>query len=228
MRLLLVEDDAKIADFICKGFRQQGFTVSWADRGDAGLAQALREPFDLAIIDLMLPGLDGLTLIETMRKQGLSLPLIILSAKNSVEERVRGLETGSDDYLTKPFAFSELQARVQALLRRQQPVESTPPSTHLELADLHLDLLKKKVTRAGTTIRLQPRELALLEYLLRHPERVISKTMILEQIWDYSFDPQTNVVDVLVCRLRSKIDKPFESKLLHTLRGVGYVLKTEH
>ncbi len=226
MRLLLVEDDPKIAEFVLTGFAEQAIDVCWEPRGDSALQRALAESFDIAVIDLMLPGLDGLELIRTLRRQGQRLPILILSAKSSVEERVQGLEQGSDDYLTKPFAFSELQARVQALLRRHQPRPEAPAES-LQLADLHLDLLKKKVTRAGTLIRLQPRELALLEYLLRNRERVISKNMILEQVWDYSFDPQTNVVDVLVCRLRSKIDKHFSPKLLHTLRGVGYVLKVE-
>ncbi|WP_086479075.1 response regulator transcription factor [Oceanospirillum sanctuarii] len=228
MKLLVVEDDPTLLDFICQGFREQGYTVNGLSDGHEALLLAKDQPHDAAIIDLMLPGLDGLSLIRELRASGHNLPILILSARHTVNDRVLGLETGSDDYLTKPFSFIELQARVQALLRRRTDSQSnTQISTSLQLADLTLDRISKKVTRGETLITLQPRELSLLEYLLENPGKVLSKTMILEQVWDYQFDPQTNVVDVLVCRLRSKIDKDFSPKLLHTLRGIGYVLKAE-
>lgn len=222
MKLLIVEDDPTIAAFICKGFREQGYTVNHVADGREALALACTQPHDAAIIDLMLPGLDGLSLIRELRARGQQMPILILSARHSVDDRVLGLQTGSDDYLVKPFSFIELQARVQALLRRRGEPGG---ETMLRLGDLTLDRLTREVRRGETEITLQPRELSLLEYLLQNPGRVLSKTMILERVWDYRFDPQTNVVDVLVCRLRSKIDKDFEPKLLHTLRGVGYVLK---
>jgi two-component system OmpR family response regulator len=222
MRILVVEDDQKIASFIIKGLRQAGYAVDHAADGQEGLHLALTEPYDAAIIDVMLPKLDGLSLIDEVRRKKVSVPVIILSAKRSVDDRVKGLETGSDDYLTKPFAFSELLARVQALIRR---TISGAEQTRLEMADLSLDLRTRKVMRGGTEINLQPREFALLEYLLRQAGRVISKTMMLEHVWELDFDPQTNVVDVLVCRLRNKVDRGFEKKLIHTIRGVGYVLK---
>ncbi len=222
MRLLLVEDDEKIASFITKGLKQAGFAVDHALDGEQGLSLALVEPYDAAIIDIMLPKMDGLTLIEKMRARGKNTPIIILSAKRSVDDRIKGLQKGGDDYLTKPFSFSELLARIQALIRRS--TASTEPTT-LSVADLSMDLLKREVTRGGQKIDLQPREFSLLEYLMRNSGRVVSKTMILEHVWDYSFDPQTNVVDVLVCRVRNKVDKDFPVKLIHTIRGVGYVLK---
>lgn len=228
MKLLIVEDDPTLLDFISRGFREQGFTVNSISDGHEALLLAKEQHHDAAIIDLMLPGLDGLNLIRELRASGSSLPILILSARHTVNDRVLGLETGSDDYLTKPFSFIELQARVQALLRRRNDAQTGQQvDTQLQLADLCLDRISKKVTRGNTQISLQPRELSLLEYLLENTGRVLSKTMILEQVWDYQFDPQTNVVDVLVCRLRSKIDKDFSPKLLHTLRGVGYVLKVE-
>jgi two-component system, OmpR family, response regulator len=190
--------------------------------GEAGLMAALDRPYDAAIVDLMLPKRDGLSLIEELRRRGVATPVLILSARRSVDDRVRGLQTGGDDYLTKPFAFSELLARVQALVRR---ASRTPEPTTLTVADLVLDLLSRRVTRGGKVIELRPREFALLEYLMRNAGRVVSKTMILSHVWEYNFDPQTNIVDVLVSRLREKIDKPFETKLLHTVRGVGYVLR---
>ncbi len=223
MRILLVEDDDKIATFVVKGLKQAGFAVDHRSDGVEGVHLALTEPYDAAVIDIMLPGMDGLQIIEEMRRNKMNYPVIILSAKRSVEDRVKGLQTGSDDYLTKPFSFSELLARIQALIRRS--TSSSEPS-RLVFEDLCLDLLKREVVRAGKTLDLQPREFALLEYLMRNVGRVVSKTMILEHVWDYDFDPQTNVVDVLVSRLRSKVDKDFEPKLIHTLRGVGYVLKT--
>jgi len=223
MRILLVEDDKKIASFVVTGLKQAGFAVDHRTDGQDGLHLALTEPYDAAIIDIMLPGLDGLQIIEEMRRRKITIPVIILSAKRSVEDRVQGLQTGSDDYLTKPFSFAELLARVQALIRRASAV-SEP--TKLSVEGLSVDLLKREVVRGNTTIELQPREFALLEYLMRNAGRVVSKTMILEHIWDYNFDPQTNVVDVLVSRLRSKVDRDFDVKLIHTLRGVGYVIKS--
>jgi two-component system OmpR family response regulator len=222
MRALLVEDDASIAGFVCRGLKEAGFAVDEASDGDAGLDLASGEPYDVAIVDLMLPRRDGLSLIEELRRRGVSTPVLILSARRSVDDRVRGLQSGGDDYLTKPFAFAELLARVQALVRR---ATRTPEPTTLTVADLAVDLLSRRVTRAGALLDLRPREYALLEYLMRNAGRVVSKTMILSHVWDYSFDPQTNVVDVLVSRLREKIDRPFERKLLQTVRGVGYVLR---
>ena len=221
MRLLLVEDDATIAEFVSRGLREAGFAVDVAADGPTGLARALEARPDVAIVDLMLPGLDGLELIETLRRRGVGTPVLILSARHTVDDRVRGLQAGGDDYLTKPFAFPELLARVQALLRR---ATATVEPTRLEVGDLQLDLLSRRVTRQGREIELRPRELALLEYLMRNAGRVVSKTMILSRVYDYSFDPRTNVVDVLVHRLREKIDRDFEPKLLQTRRGIGYVL----
>jgi two-component system OmpR family response regulator len=222
MRALLVEDDVSIADFVVRGLKEAGFAVDHAADGEAGLDTALDQPYDVAIVDLMLPRRDGLSLIEELRRRGIATPVLILSARRSVDDRVRGLQTGGDDYLTKPFAFAELLARVQALVRR---ATRTPEPTTLTVDDLVLDLLSRRVTRGGAVLDLRPREFALLEYLMRNVGHVVSKTMILSHVWDYSFDPQTNVVDVLVSRLREKIDRPFEKKLLHTVRGVGYVLR---
>jgi two-component system OmpR family response regulator len=222
MRILLVEDDLKIASFIIKGLKSVGYAVDHAQDGEKGLSMALSEPYDTAIIDIMLPKLDGLSIVEEMRKAKIRTPVIILSAKGSVDDRVRGLQRGSDDYLTKPFAFSELLARVQALIRRASGL-SEP--TRLSVGDLTLDLLSREVTRGGKKIDLQPIEFSLLEYLMRCAGRVVSKTMIMEHVWNYNFDPQTNVVEARICRLRDKIDRDFEKKLIHTIRGVGYVLK---
>lgn len=222
MRILLVEDDEKIASFIIGGLRQSGFAVDHANNGTDGLHLASTEPYAVGIIDVMLPGMDGLKLIEELRARKVNTPIIILSAKRSVEDRVRGLETGSDDYLSKPFSFSELLARVQALIRRST---STAEPTRLTVGELSMNLLTREVFRGETQVALQPREFALLEYFMRNPGKVLSKTMIMEHVWDYHFDPQTNLVDVLVCRLRNKIDRDYERKMLHTLRGVGYVLK---
>ena len=224
MRILVVEDDKKIASFVKKGLEAAGFAVDHAPDGEEGLHLALTESYDASIIDLMLPKLDGLTLIENIRKERINTPIIILSAKGSIDDRVRGLQTGSDDYLTKPFAFSELLARVQALIRRST---GTSEPTTLSLADLSLDLLTREVYRAEKKMELQPREFSLLEYLMRNAGKVVSKTMIMEHVWDYHFDPQTNVVEARVSRLRDKIDKGFGDKLIHTVRGVGYVLKEE-
>jgi two-component system OmpR family response regulator len=222
MRVLIVEDDLTIAGFLMKGFKEAGFAVDHAADGETGLHLATTEPYDLAIVDLMLPRLDGLSLIQRMREKKIRTPVIILSAKHSVDDRVKGLQTGGDDYLTKPFAFSELLARVQALIRRATGVTD---SNRLVVGDLTLDLITRKVTRAGRDIEeLRPREFALLDYLMRNAGRVVSKTMILSHVWNYSFDPRTNVVDVLVFRLREKIDKDFDRKMLQTVRGIGYVL----
>jgi two-component system OmpR family response regulator len=222
MRVLVVEDDASIAEFVAGGLRQEGFAVDVADNGVDGLELAQSQPYDAAVVDVMLPRLDGLSLVSALRRAQVSLPVLFLSARHSVDDRVRGLQTGGDDYLTKPFAFPELLARVQALTRRGHL--SLEP-TQLTIADLHLDRLTRRVERAGVPIELRPREFALLEYLMRHQGKVVSKTMIVSHIWDYSFDTGTNAVDVLVYRLRDKIDRSFEPKLLHTVRGVGYVLK---
>jgi two-component system, OmpR family, response regulator len=224
MRILLVEDDKAIASFISKGLREAGFATDHAEDGVDGLHLALNEPYDAAIIDIMLPGLDGLSLIEELRKKKVNTPIIVLSAKRSVDDRIKGLQMGGDDYLTKPFSFSELLARVQALIRRSSSI-SEP--TGLEAGDLSMDIAARRVTRGGKQIDLQPREFSLLEYFMRNKGRVLSKTMILEHVWDYNFDPQTNVVDVLVCRLRNKVDKEFEKKMIQTIRGVGYVLKDD-
>ena len=222
MRVLLVEDDQKIASFIVKGLKAEGFAVDHAADGEDGLHLALTEPYDAAIIDIMLPSVDGLKLIENLRREKLNTPVIILSAKGEVDDRVKGLQTGADDYLAKPFAFSELLARLQALIRRSSDV-SEP--TKLTVADISMNLISREVVRAGKKIELQPLEFSLLEYLLRNAGRVVSKTMIMEHVWDYYFDPQTNVVESRIYKLREKIDKGFSTKLIHTVRGVGYVLK---
>lgn len=222
MRILVVEDDPKIASFVVKGLKQSGYAVDHCLDGDEGHSLAAAVPYDAAVVDVMLPGMDGLSLVQRLRKDGVRTPVIFLSAKAAVDDRIRGLQAGGDDYLTKPFAFSELLARVQALIRRAS--QSAEP-TRLELGDLSVDLLTREVRRGGQLLELQPREYSLLEYLLRHAGRVVTKTMILEHVYDFSFDPQTNVVDVLVSRLRQKIDRDFPVKMIHTLRGVGYVLK---
>ncbi len=222
MRMLVVEDDRKIASFVVNGLKQNGFAVDHAADGERGLDLALTVTYDAAVLDLMLPKLDGLSLLRQLREKKITTPVLILSARANVDDRVLGLQSGGDDYLTKPFAFSELLARVQALVRRA--THTTAPS-HLAVSDLKLDLFARAVTRAGQKIELQPREFSLLELLLRHAGRPVTKTMIMEHVWDFSFDPQTNLVDVLVHRLRAKVDKDFPAKLIHTLRGVGYVLK---
>jgi two-component system OmpR family response regulator len=222
MRILLVEDDLKIASFVDKGLQAAGYAVDHASDGENGLHMALNEPYDAAIIDIMLPKLNGLSLIEQMRQKKINTPVIILSAKGSVDDRVKGLQTGSDDYITKPFAFSELLARVQALIRRAGGI-SEP--TQLVVGHLSMNLLTREVIREGKRIELQPIEFSLLEYLMRSAGRVVSKTMIMEHVWDYNFDPQTNVVEARISRLRDKIDRDFSQKLIHTIRGVGYVLR---
>jgi two-component system OmpR family response regulator len=222
MRVLVVEDDPAIASFLVKGLREAGFAVDHAASGGQGLELASREPYDVAVVDLMLPGLDGLALIEELRRRRIKVPVIILSAKRSVDDRVRGLQAGGDDYLTKPFAFEELLARVQALIRRST---GAAEPTRLTVGELVLDLVTRRVERAGRPLDLRPREYALLEYLMRNAGRVVSKAMILSHVFDYSFDPQTNVVDVLVHRLREKVDKGFPAPMIHTVRGMGYVLR---
>ena len=220
MRLLVVEDDPKIAAFVAQGLRQAGHAVDHCARGDEAMTQAAVAPYDAAVVDVMLPGLDGIRLVQHWRREGLRMPVLFLSARGSVDDRVRGLQAGGDDYMVKPFAFTELLARIQALLRRSAP---TAEATRLACGDIAVDLLTREVTLGNERVELQPREYSLLEYLLRNAGRPVSKTMILEHVWDFAFDPQTNVVDVLVHRLRSKIDP--DKTLLHTLRGVGYVLK---
>jgi len=222
MRVLIIEDDLKIASFIAKGLKEAGFTADICGDGQSGLERALGFTYDAAIVDLMLPQLDGLRVIEQLREKGVDTPVLILSAKQSVDDRIQGLQRGGDDYMVKPFSFSELLARVQALIRRDK--KNTLPML-LTVGDLEMDLLKHEVYRAGEKIELPAKEYALLEYMMRHPGIVLSKTAILERVYDYAFDPQTNVVDVLVCRLRNKVDKDFPLKLIHTVRGVGYVLR---
>lgn len=222
MRILVAEDDEVIADFVSQGLREAGYAVDVASTGPEALKQALDGGYDAAVMDVMLPGLDGLSVIEQLRAKKQRTPVLILSARHTVDDRVKGLQAGGDDYLTKPFAFAELLARLQALLRRSA---GTTEPTRLVVGDLTLDLLSRKVERGGRAIELRPREFALLEYLMRHPGRVLSKTMILSHVWGYSFDPGTNVVDVLVSRLRDQVDEGFATRMIHTVRGAGYVLK---
>jgi two-component system, OmpR family, response regulator len=224
VKVLFVDDDAVISSFVVKGLRESGFIVDHATDGEEGLHRILTEEYDVAVIDLMLPKMDGLTLLSNVRKEKPTMPVMILSAKRTVDDRVKGLETGSDDYLTKPFAFSELLARINALMRR---VSGAPSPTRFAVADLTLDLLSRQVTRAGRKIELQPKEFSLLEYLMRHAGRVVTKTMIMEHVWDLNFDPQTNIVEVRISKLRDKIDKDHEKKLLTTIRGAGYVLRED-
>ncbi|MCG8529136.1 MAG: response regulator transcription factor [Desulfovibrionales bacterium] len=224
MRILLVEDDEKIAAFIEKGLRSAGFALDVAQNGLDGFDRAFENEYDTLIVDIMLPGMDGFELIRKIRGNGQNTPIIVLSARGRVDDRVRGLEAGADDYLTKPFAFSELLARIQALIRRAGHV--TDPVA-LNYEDLCLDIVKRQVKRGQIPIDLQPLEFSLLEYLLRNRERVVSKTMIMEHVWNYSFDPMTNVVEARICRLRDKVDKGFPTKLIHTVRGAGYVLKKQ-
>jgi two-component system OmpR family response regulator len=225
MRILLVEDDAEVARFVCKGLREAGHSVEHVTNGRDGLFLAASEPFDVLVLDRMLPGgVDGVRLVETLRAQGNRTPVLFLSALSAVDERVRGLKAGGDDYLPKPFAFAELLARVEALARRPA-VEA--PVTRLKVADLEMDLLSRTVTRAGRRIEVQPREFRLLEHLMRHAGQVVTRTMLLEKVWDYHFDPQTNVIDVHVSRLRQKVDKGFDKPLIHTVRNAGYMIRAE-
>ncbi len=225
MRILLVEDDPTVAGFVVKGLREAGHVVEHADNGRDGLFMAASEAFDTIILDRMLPGgIDGIRLLETLRSQNNATPVLLLSALAQVDERVAGLKAGGDDYLTKPFAFSELLARVEALTRRGK---TEGPQTKLLVGDLEMDLLSRSVRRAAQKIDLQPREFRLLEYLMRHAGQVVTRTMLLEGVWDYHFDPQTNVIDVHVSRLRQKIDKPYPTALIHTIRNAGYMLRPE-
>jgi two-component system, OmpR family, response regulator len=223
VRILVVEDDKKIASFIASGLKQSGFAVDHCGDGEAAYPLAASTPYDAAVVDVMLPKLDGITLVQNLRRDGVRTPVIFLSAKGSVDDRVRGLQAGGDDYVVKPFSFAELLARIQAMIRRSTQAGAEP--TRLAAGDLTMDLLTREVTRAGQKIELQPREFALLEYLIRNAGRVVTKALILEHIFDYSFDPQTNVIDVLVHRLRAKVDKDFPKKLIQTYRGIGYALK---
>lgn len=222
MRVLLVEDDEKIADFVKKGLSQSGFAVDRVVSAEEGYPLATGEEYDAAVVDIMLPGEDGLSFIERIRARGILTPILILSARRSVDDRVKGLQTGGDDYLVKPFSFTELLARLQALIRRST---RAGVGSKLQVGEVVLDMRTHTVTREGEEIELQPREFTLLEYLMRNEGTVLSRTMILEHVWNYEFDPQTNVVDVLVSRLRSKVDKGFEKNLIHTIRGIGYVFK---
>ncbi|MFP4211225.1 MAG: response regulator transcription factor [Alkalispirochaeta sp.] len=246
MRILIVEDDAKIAQFLKKGLTEAGYRVDHLATAEEALGAATLNEYDVLVVDLMLPGKDGLWLIEELRDRHVGTPIMILSARQTVDDRISGLRAGGDDYLTKPFSFAELHARVEALIRRSLMGDHAASDgksggrsgngpgggtahgiTALAEGDIKMDLLSRRVTRQGTTIDLQPREFALLEFFLRHPGQVLTKTMILEHVWSYDFDPQTNVVDVLVSRLRGKIDRDFEPKVIHTVRGVGYVYRPE-
>jgi two-component system OmpR family response regulator len=225
MRILLVEDDAEVARFVRKGLAEAGHNVEHAGNGRDGLFLAASEPFDILVLDRMLPGgVDGVRLVETLRAQGNRTPVLFLSALSAVDERVKGLKAGGDDYLVKPFAFAELLARVEVLARRPT---MDAPTTRLKIADLEMDLLARSVTRAGKRIEIQPREFRLLEHLLRHAGQVVTRTMLLEKVWDYHFDPQTNVIDVHVSRLRQKIDRGFDKPLIHTVRNAGYMIRAE-
>lgn len=224
VRILIIEDDKDVSSFIRNGLEQAGYTVDHASDGKDGLFLATTESFDGIIVDRMLPIVDGLTIVRTLRASKVMVPILVLSALGEVDDRVDGLKAGSDDYLVKPFAFVELQARLDALLRRRRE-SGNGAATVLEVNDLKMDLLRRQVERAGTDIDLQPREFQLLEYLMRHTGQVVTRTMLLEAVWGYHFDPQTNVIDVHISRLRSKIDKDFRPSLLHTVRGAGYRLE---
>ena len=222
MRILIIEDDRDAAQYLAKGLRESGHSAEVAEDGRDGLLRSAVEPFDVLIVDRMLPNLDGLSLVQHLRKTGHATPVLFLSALGEVDDRVKGLRAGGDDYLTKPYAFSELLARVENLGRRRN---SRAAATRLKVADLELDLLSRKATRAGQAIDLQPREFQLLETLMRHAGQVMTRTMLLEQVWNYHFDPQTNVIDVHISRLRQKIDRGFEPPLIHTVRGAGYCVR---
>ena len=223
MRLLIVEDDRETAAYLSKGLKESGHVVDHAKDGVDGLELARGQAYDVAIVDRMLPRMDGLTLVKTMREEGNLVPVLFLSALSDIDDRVRGLKAGGDDYLTKPYAITELLARVDALVRRRQPEQV---QTRLTVGDLELDLLSRSATRNKQAIDLQPREFLLLEYLMRHAGQVVTRTMLLENVWEYHFDPQTNVIDVHISRLRSKIDKDFDTPLLHTVRGAGYTIRS--
>lgn len=227
MKILVIEDDEKIASFIAKGLKENGYDVDIAADGLLGQSMAEQGQYDAVVADIMLPSKDGLKIVQDLRAKNISIPVIFLSAKSSVEDRIAGLQAGGDDYLGKPFAISELTARIQALIRRSTVAVPPSETTLLSHGDLKLNLLTREVYRGEKKIELQTREFTLLEYLLRNAGKCVTKTLILEHVWDYNFDPQTNVVDVLVCRLRNKIDKGFKTSLIHTIRGMGYVLKQE-
>jgi two-component system OmpR family response regulator len=226
MRLLLVEDDTEVANYLIKGLKENGFVVDHASDGKEGLFLATSEGYDVMIIDRMLPALDGLVIVKSVRAAGKTTPVLILSTLGEVDDRVEGLQAGADDYLTKPFAFSELIARINALLRRSTASASTV--TELRVGDLRLDLLTHVATRSEQVIELQPREFSMLEYLMQNAGHVVTRTMLLEHVWDYQFDPQTNVIDVLISRLRGKIDNGYSTALLQTVRGSGYMINETH
>lgn len=222
MRVLVIEDDIKAAGFITKGLRESGYVVDHAEDGHQALERALSETYDVMVVDRMLPGPNGIKVVETVRSEGIATPVLFLSALGDVEDRVDGLKAGGDDYLVKPFALSELLARIEALTRRGKAQGEV---THLSVGDLELDILSRKVTRQGQRVYLHPREFKLLEYFMRHAGQVVTRTMLLENVWEYHFDPQTNVIDVHISRLRQKIDKPFDTAILQTVRGAGYKLE---
>ncbi len=222
MRVLVIEDDQKAAGFITKGLQEAGYVVDHASDGQAGLDLALNETYDVMIVDRMLPGPNGVTVVQTAREQEINTPVLFLSALGEVDDRVEGLKAGGDDYLVKPFAMAELLARIEALLRRGK---GQAEATYLSVGDLDMDILARKVTRQGQRVYLHPREFKLLEYLMRHAGQVVTRTMLLENVWEYHFDPQTNVIDVHISRLRQKIDKPFDTQILQTVRGAGYKLE---
>lgn len=222
MRILVIEDDREAAEYLVKGLRESGYAVDHAANGKDGLFLALSEPYDVMVVDRMLPGPDGLSIVESVRKSNITTPVLFLSALGEVDDRVAGLKAGGDDYLAKPYSFSELLARLEALLRR---AGAQPENTFLKVGDLEMDLLARKVTRQGKRVYLHPREFRLLEYLMRHAGQVVTRTMLLENVWEYHFDPQTNVIDVHISRLRQKIDKPFDRPILQTVRGAGYKLE---
>lgn len=224
MHVLVVEDDRKISEFIVQGLRQEGCAVDCADNGIDGFQMAMADTYDAAVVDVMLPRLNGLDLIQDLRREGNLVPVLILSARNSVDDRIKGLQAGGDDYLVKPFSFAELIARIQALVRR---ATATAEPTTLSVADLSLDLIRRTATRGDRQIELQPREFALLEYLVRNRGKIVSKTMIMDQVWGYDFDPSTNVVESRISRLRDKIDRDFDMPLIRTIRGAGYVIRAE-
>ena len=221
MRILIIEDDTDVASYIAKGLREHGHSVDQSNDGKDGLFLALENDYDIIVLDRMLPGLDGLSILKTLRSAGRRTPVLILSALGEVDDRVQGLRAGGDDYLVKPFAFAELLARIEVLSRRG---DMKPDDNRLKVADLELDHLTHRVKRAGKTIELQPREYLILEYLMQHAGQIVTRTMLLESVWDYHFDPQTNIIDVHISRLRNKIDKGFEPPLLQTVRGAGYCL----
>ena len=227
VHLLLIEDDQEAAQFLLKGLRESGYAVDHAADGRDGLFRATEGEYDLIITDRMLPHMDGLALVKFLREQGKSTPVLVLSALGTVDDRVTGLKAGGDDYLTKPFAFSELLARIEALLRRRTSTEDKAPPTRLKVADLEMDLLSRRVSRGGKEIELTAREFKLLEFLLRHAGQVVTRTMLLEGVWDLQFDPQTNLIDVHMSRLRQAVDKGFARALIHTVRGAGYVVRDE-